>query len=480
MKFVRNWGRLGMTSNNEVAYYLIFDTNVLFQTYEKKADFTSFSFNATYKNIIDMINQLDIYNQVVLGIPLVVWSEMEKQIIEKHDELLLTYKKTITKKIFPEYSIQENPTINYSEYIKIKILKYKEELSEGLNEVIEIPIASNSRFKSIINRAFSKLPPFEGKDKKSDKGFKDALLWESVLEFALKHPKSKIIVGGYEPTMNPKDFIEHANKIITGPCDSFWETMEQNGQIVRGITLNKRIPRYDLYDIKLNQQIIPDKKPNDIVTSINTSSGCPNNCDFCCSPLMSSHIVSKPLELVKREENFPLQKDWKQKLEAISKLDAKTYLFASSNLMTEDTIKIMKDNNVYMTCLGLEDITKEYGKNKKLDEVCEKHWKHGIFKYLSFIVDPLKVNTNEKSAEFYEKLIGRFNDLKPEMVCGNFLMPFKGTKLWDKYKHLVSKDDFSLYNSKSAFLEKDLERRLMNLKCLNINGNIIILKHIRE
>ena len=37
------------------------------------------------KNIIDMINQLDIYNQVVLGIPLVVWSENGKQIIEKHE-----------------------------------------------------------------------------------------------------------------------------------------------------------------------------------------------------------------------------------------------------------------------------------------------------------------------------------------------------------------------------------------------------------
>lgn len=301
---------------------------------------------------------------------------------------------------------------------------------------------------------------------------------KDFIKFAKQHPKSKIIVGGYEPTMNPKDFVNHAGKIITGPCDSFWETMEQGGQIVKGITLNRRIPRYDLYDIKLNQQIIPDKKPDDVVTSINTSSGCPNNCDFCCSPLMSNHIVSKPLELVKKEveylkqynpkfifirdENFPLQKDWKQKLEAISKLDAKTYLFASANLMTEDTIKIMKDNNVYMTCLGLEDITKEYGKNRKLDEVCEKHYKHGIFKYLSFIVDPLKVNTNEKSAEFYEKLIGRFNDLKPEMVCGNFLMPFKGTRLWDKYKHLVSKNDFSLYNSKSAFLEKDLVRRMID------------------
>lgn len=298
------------------------------------------------------------------------------------------------------------------------------------------------------------------------------------IEWAKKHPKSKIIVGGYEPTVNPQDFTKYANKVITGPCDSFWETISQNGNVVKGITLNKRIPRYDLYDIRLNQQIIPDKKPNDIVTSINTSEGCPNNCDFCCSPLMVNRIMSKPTELVKeeinylkqynpkwifiRDENFPLQKDWKDKLRAISKLGANVYLFASANLLSDDTIKFMKDNNVYMTCLGLEDITVEYGKNKKLDEVCQKLEKNGIYKYLSFIVDPLKVNTDEKSDSFYEKLLQRFNDLRPEMVCGNFLMPFRGTKLWDKYKHLVSFEDFKDYNSKSAFLEKDKERRLID------------------
>ena len=182
-----------MSSSNEITYCLIFDTNALFQAYEKKADFTTFSFNSTFENVIDMINQLDIYNQVTVAIPSVVWSEMEKQIVEKHDELLSTYKSTISKKRFPEYSIQENPDINYPEYIKNKIVEYKKEISVGLNEVIEIPIASNNRFESIVNRAFSKLPPFEGKDKKSDKGFKDALLWESVLEFALKHRNSKII-----------------------------------------------------------------------------------------------------------------------------------------------------------------------------------------------------------------------------------------------------------------------------------------------
>ena len=182
-----------MSSSSEITYCLIFDTNALFQAYEKKADFTTFNFNATFENVIDMINRLDIYNQVTIAIPSVVWNEMEKQIIEKHDELLVTYKSTISKKQFPEYSIRENPTINYPEYIKIKIEEYKKEISGRGNSVIEIPIASNNRFKSIVNRAFSKLPPFEGKGKKSDKGFKDALLWESVLEFALQHRNSKII-----------------------------------------------------------------------------------------------------------------------------------------------------------------------------------------------------------------------------------------------------------------------------------------------
>ena len=165
-----------MSSSNETTYCLIFDTNALFQAYEKKADFTTFSFNATFQNVIDMINQLDIYNRVTIAIPSVVWNEMEKQIIEK---------------LFPEYSIHENSSVNYPEYIESKIEEYKKEISEGLNEVIEIQIASNNRFNSIIHRAFGKLPPFEGKDKKSDKGFKDALLWESVLEFALNHKNSK-------------------------------------------------------------------------------------------------------------------------------------------------------------------------------------------------------------------------------------------------------------------------------------------------
>ena len=257
-----------MLSDDKIAYYLIFDTNVLFQTYEKKADFTSFSFNATYENVTDMINRLDIYDQVILAIPSVVWFEMEKQIIEKHDELLLTYKTTITKKLFPEYSISENTEINYPEYIKVKIAAYKDDLSSGLNKVIELPIASNSRFDSIVNRAFNKFPPFEGKDKKSDKGFKDALLWESILEFASSHSNSKIIYYSKDNIFDEfllREFAERETNSSLFICKNETEVKNQLELWAKEIDKYSYQPIEDFYE---NKEIIEWLKSGDFLIQI--------------------------------------------------------------------------------------------------------------------------------------------------------------------------------------------------------------------
>lgn len=181
-----------MKSNNK-EYFLIFDTNVLYRKYDKKADFSLFSFNSTFNNIIDFINQLDIYEQVIIVIPEVVWKEMEKQIIDAHETKLIDFETYIKKWKFPEYSINKNFINDFQTFIHEKIEDYRKEISQNINEIITISIPNKDRFERIVNRAFNKEPPFGGKEKNSDKGFKDVLIWESILEFTLSHVNSDII-----------------------------------------------------------------------------------------------------------------------------------------------------------------------------------------------------------------------------------------------------------------------------------------------
>lgn len=198
------------SSNKE--YFIVFDTNILYQTYEKKADFTSFSFNATFKNVIDMVNQLDIYEKVAIAIPEVTWNEMTKQIIEAHDKKLIEFKSYIQKWILPEYSVTEVVIDDYRAFVMDKIHSYQDEIQSGINKIIMLPIPSDDRFKGIVQRAFDKAPPFGGKDKNSDKGFKDVLLWESILELTLSHKEAEIIFytkdNGFKDTL-----VEEFNKL---------------------------------------------------------------------------------------------------------------------------------------------------------------------------------------------------------------------------------------------------------------------------
>jgi radical SAM superfamily enzyme YgiQ (UPF0313 family) len=295
---------------------------------------------------------------------------------------------------------------------------------------------------------------------------------DQFIEWANRHDRKKIVVGGYHPTTFPEDFERYAAKIVLGPCDDLLATVAQKGQIVRGIVSNKTLPRRDLYDIKSNWQIIPDMKPGQIAVSINTSSGCNimPPCDFCCTHMMSERLTSRPLEMVKKEarslrqykpdflfirdENFTMQNDWRTRLEAINQAlpEAKIYLFASANTLNEKAAAFIAEHGTYMVCLGLEDPTKEYAKNRNLDRTVALLKENGIMAYLSFIVDPLKVIGREQGQEFYSLLMNRLYELGPEMICGNFLMPFRGTKIWDQYYALVSREDYRHYNTKEPFL----------------------------
>ncbi|MDE6591032.1 MAG: hypothetical protein K2K53_11975 [Oscillospiraceae bacterium] len=101
-------------SSDVQEYFVIFDTNALYHTYDKKADFSSYSFSGTYENVVSVINQLDIYERVVIVIPTVVWKEMERQIIEAHQLKIKEFRERTAKYRFSEIA---KDSINYSDFI---------------------------------------------------------------------------------------------------------------------------------------------------------------------------------------------------------------------------------------------------------------------------------------------------------------------------------------------------------------------------
>ncbi|MDD3416145.1 MAG: PIN domain-containing protein [Lachnospiraceae bacterium] len=175
-------------------YLIIFDTNVLNVQYDKKADFTKFYFNSTFGNVLDKIEALDIYENVNIAIPTVVWEEMKVQNLEAYCNKVEQVKKAVEKFVFPYMELVEEKDKIYEEKLVSNIQEYQNHLSERFVDIIQLDLPTKERYTSIIERAFKKKPPFEGKGGQADKGFKDALLWESVLEYAANNKDINIIL----------------------------------------------------------------------------------------------------------------------------------------------------------------------------------------------------------------------------------------------------------------------------------------------
>lgn len=173
-------------------YYIVFDTNTLYVDFKSHGDFTGFSFNQTFDHVVATIEKFDMHEHISILVPSIVYEEMKMQEISAHDDKKEILQKAIGKSIFPGFH-HTFDEINYEEYISNRIAEYKNQLVSGQVFVDELSLPSEKRFESIVNRAFAKQPPFLGVEKRSDKGFKDALLWESILEFKESNSQVQII-----------------------------------------------------------------------------------------------------------------------------------------------------------------------------------------------------------------------------------------------------------------------------------------------
>lgn len=190
--------------------YIVLDTNYLFQTL-KTPDYQSLEYApelANQKRHIEESGEKEMYTFLIPEI--CIKEYFARKAMELSDKV-----KNL-KKLMQDMStygmlIQEAQVCDPDEYFRsFRNMLYDRLAADGFRI---IPMCSVDYFHSIIDDAISKKPPFEGKDKQSDKGFKDTLIWYSILQYAMVNK------GTYYLTTN--DNIFHINQIYF--LDAFYE-----------------------------------------------------------------------------------------------------------------------------------------------------------------------------------------------------------------------------------------------------------------
>lgn len=288
-------------------------------------------------------------------------------------------------------------------------------------------------------------------------------------EFSTKVGTEKIIAGGYHPSADPESCLGLAHKVVVGLCGDIESIIESDERGVMSRRYEPRRMRRDLVDMSKMYQVFPDVMPGQLTGSSNSSVGCPFDCDFCATPMMSGRrlyasdtvvveediadLKSRGVEVVFiRDESFATHPKFKEVVPLYGAANFPIlYSFGTGHAMNEEKTKLLADNNWHSLCFGLEDIGVSYRKNVRLEQAVELCHRYGINVTLSFIVNDDSKTKEEATANYYA-LYEAFVALRPAQVCANFLMPFPGTKIWEKYKGRISESDFVKYDSKTPIL----------------------------
>lgn len=251
--------------------YIILDTNCLYKSFKNGTNYAEFRLNSTYYDLTEFIKRHNLkYNFMVL-IPEIVINELCQQQYDSYNTNLKTLETNFRNFTNLNGFALKKIEIDYHEYIHDKMKNYLE-----VEKVSVLKTCSMSAFEDIVKRAINKKPPFEGKNKESDKGFKDTIIWESIIEFA-KINEGEFLFYTHDKRFqdNEKEFLlkefndKTSQKIdIFDNIEKFQMYITQSSNVdtlsneifkIRNKIISKKI----LWDFFNNQEIYCELKIND-------------------------------------------------------------------------------------------------------------------------------------------------------------------------------------------------------------------------
>jgi hypothetical protein len=226
---------------------IIFDTNVLRTTKEDEIAYSAFEFGFPYIKVKSFLDKNGLSDFVELAIPRIAVDELNKQ---KANSYLSDIKKL--SKIHSRLSHMPNvdqasmklpdTSFDYPTHVKQLAANY---ISEKKMRIIELPSDEKLKefFQKILERALNSKPPFKSSSNYSDAGFKDALIWESILSYNDIKDFQKIIlvtrdtgfdekcIDEFKDTIQKDFFIEPSEDLAIDELSSIYEDFIENKAI---------------------------------------------------------------------------------------------------------------------------------------------------------------------------------------------------------------------------------------------------------
>lgn len=212
---------------DKLVYSILFDTNALRE--KVRHDLSSSWATQAVEQWCDIIEAMDAYEYFKIIIPEIVLQELHQQQIEMHKAKV----EEIRRLTLPSWSFEYE--IDYSSFLEGVVNKVRLGKKFGMVPYEIVPLPDAQCFGAIIRRAIEKQAPFEGGAKQSDKGFKDAVIWESLLSYKRAHRDEHIILVTKDNRMNERILLKEFNSEFSDEllvCTSAAELTETLSELI--------------------------------------------------------------------------------------------------------------------------------------------------------------------------------------------------------------------------------------------------------
>lgn len=226
---------------------IIFETSSI---RNQKNNYSDVDFGFDFINIRKYIDYKKINNQVCLA---VTKFSIDEFIIGRNNEFLKSAKDYKKINNLPNVSIPKDD-FDYTSYLKGKTMLFLKK-----NNVFVIPYPNKNRFYDITKRCLLKQRPFINNDKHSDYGFKDVIIWESILSFSDINNFKKVIF-----ICNDNGFDDFCEKEFSNVNNAFFRIFKDCSVVIKEIQ-----ETFEVDELVSGQSMSPELNVNNVVEGEN-------------------------------------------------------------------------------------------------------------------------------------------------------------------------------------------------------------------